>query len=109
MLLTARLKSCPSTNPRGREPALSKVEGAPAHTGKYRGTPRNVPKTRMPVTLVDRAGLNCTQKLQRVLDSNPAPSPAIVELHTATDQNYLNAITPNNPSRLLPGPAVKNS
>lgn len=45
-----------------------------------------------------------------VLDSTPAPSAAIVELlFTVTHKNYLKAMTPNNPSTLLFGPAVKNN
>jgi hypothetical protein len=48
------------------------------------------------------------QNGQRVLDSDPAPFAAIVELQQS-NRNYLNAITPNNPSTLLFGPAVKNN
>jgi hypothetical protein len=49
------------------------------------------------------------QKIQRVLDLNPAPFAAIVKLFTTIEQSYLNAIMPNNPSTLLFGPAVKNN
>lgn len=45
---------------------------------------------------------------KRVLNSHPAPFTAIVN-STTIGKNYLNAITPNNPSTLLFGPAVKNN
>ena len=45
--------------------------------------------------------------------SNQHPPQAVadwrVNLHCKNQTNYLNAITPNNPSALLPGPAVKKS